>query len=196
MSQMLKQLATKQHKEEKEGRKRAFVNSLNEQDSNKRQKISFDEENVVKPFVYHDSERMVIFYRLNLTQDVDLAVTGNKLIIAVYQCSFLTDVERQVTDLYRTNPQFVAKQREDDGTISITVDLPNNVRTDTLDRTNIDTKFGWLLEITFLKKKEIDPSKLIGKRFSHIECAPNTTEQLQHNLDPTSILGSISELQC
>jgi hypothetical protein len=38
------------------------INSQNEQDT-KKQKLNFDEENVVKPFVYHDAERMVVFYR-------------------------------------------------------------------------------------------------------------------------------------
>jgi hypothetical protein len=94
-------------------------------------------------------------------------------------------VERRLTDLFAINPEFVAKQREDDGTITVSVDLPTSVRTDTLDRKNIDTSFGWLLEVTFLKKKEIDQSKLVGRRFSHIECAAKTTEQLQHNIDPT-----------
>lgn len=95
-------------------------------------------------------------------------------------------MERTLTDLFVANPQFVAKQREDDGTITVSVDLPSNVRTDTLERKNIDTKFGWLIEITFLKKKEIDQSKLVGRRFSHIECSAVTTEQLEHTLDPTA----------
>lgn len=125
--------------------------------------------------------------RMNLTQDVDLAINGNKLLICVYQCSFLTDMERSLTNLYKINPQFVAKQREDDGTMTVSVDLPANVRIDTLHRKNIDTSFGWLIEISFLKKKEIDQGMLIGKRFAHMECTATTTAQLQHNINPTSL---------
>jgi len=62
--------------------------------------------------------------RLNLTQDVDLAVTDRKLILAIFQCTFLTEVERTLTDLFAINPNFVAKQREDDGTITVSFDLP------------------------------------------------------------------------
>jgi hypothetical protein len=96
----------------------------------------------------------------------------------------LTEIERKKTDLFKVNPQFVAKQKEDEGTITVRVELPKNVRTETLERNDINTVFGWILEVTFLKKLEVDQSKLLGKRFAHIECTVATTQPLEHHTNP------------
>ncbi len=57
--------------------------------------------------------------------------------------------------------------KEEDTLKIMAVSLPDDVILETIERNDVDTEYGWLLEVTFKKKERIDNSKLKGKRFGH-----------------------------
>jgi hypothetical protein len=122
--------------------------------------------------------------RFNLSQDVDIDLNEEtkELILTIINCTFLTESERKLTNLYKINDNFNVKQKEEEATTVVSVKLPDKVILESIDRRNIDTEFGWLLEVSFEKKQEINKSKLMGRRMAHMNTTVQTLVNLQHNM--------------
>src|SRR5689334_23322067 len=94
---------------------------------------------------------------------------------------FYFEDTNSVVYFYRYD-SFNVKQREEDSTTVVKVKLPEKAMIQTIERNNIDTDLGWLLEIHFDKKQEIDKSKLLGRRMAHINnCANSVFVHETHN---------------
>jgi hypothetical protein len=108
--------------------------------------------------------------RCSLAEDVDVDVDEEKrfLLLKVLQCHFLTQSEKERTNLYQHVPTFDCAQKEDDCSYVLPIPLPKDLKMETIVRNDVDTEYGWILEISFERKKVIDKSKLGGKRFSHM----------------------------
>ena len=53
---------------------------------------------------------------------------------------------------------------------------------DSIERFDLDTSAGYLVEIIIRRKKEIDRSKLKGKRFRHMKASFQSEEKLEHGI--------------
>jgi len=185
-SKFLAQIASEAHKNLKENAKKKFVESFEDQTESqidKTKQIEIDEKPLSeawKLFEYSDAQKHVYFLRLNLAEDVDILLEekSRKMTLEVRTAPFLTEGEKKLTNLYKTTPEFNVTLKEEDSLKIMAISLPDDVILETIERNDVDTEYGWLLEVLFKKKERIDNLKLKGKRFGHIRCSGHTTVPL------------------
>lgn len=103
--------------------------------------------------------------------------------LEVREAPFLTKDEKKETRLFRLNPHFNSTLKEEDTIKTFTVNLPDEVILESVERFDNDTEYGWILELLFKKKEKVDTSKLIGKRFGHMRTSSITKVALYRGDD-------------
>jgi hypothetical protein len=120
--------------------------------------------------------------RLNLAQevDVDYDIEKKYIKLEIYNLTSLTNHELQKTELYRQYPHIQVTEKEEKLINILIISIPEDAALESLERRDIDTKAGYLLEIILERKKEVDKSKLKGKRFKHLKANFTSEEKLDH----------------
>jgi hypothetical protein len=112
---------------------------------------------------------------------VDIDEDTRVLTTEITNYSSLPDSERTLTLFCQKCPDFETfEQKDEERKVVITKFVPEKARLDTIERNDVDTPFGWLLEIIFEKRKVIDKSKLRGKQNAHVSIDAKSTVPLAH----------------
>jgi hypothetical protein len=83
--------------------------------------------------------------------------------------------------------EFNVALKEEEAMKICSVNIPNDVIIESIERYDNDTEYGWLLELSFKKREKIDNSKLIGKRFGHMRTSASTVSLYRsENVSPES----------
>ena len=139
------------------------------------------------PFFVKKEKSYIYFYRTHLAQDVDVDYDPDNmlLIFKIFSHHTLSKIEMMATKLYKDEGEFQATESELTMKMICQVRVPDDTKLETIQRYDIDTELGALVEVHFERKKEIDKSNLQGKRFRHLTMAVSTTKPLQHQNLPS-----------
>jgi hypothetical protein len=149
----------------------------------------------VPPFFEKTPDCYSLFYRLNLSQDLDVDYDSDSRIVQfeIYTTPSLMPFELEKTDFWRRDP-LVAQVIDNEERLKtiVRLEMPEDARLDdSLERKEYDTEVGSLVEVTIYRKKEEDKSRLKSQRFRHMNTMVVTTTKLQH--DPQVIRAEIRE---
>jgi hypothetical protein len=118
----------------------------------------------VSPFFFKKPDYYTYFYRLNLSQDLDVDYDGDSRILQfeIYTSPALLPFELDKTKLWADDPTVQVIDKEERLKSLIQIHMPEDARLDeSIERNEYDTDVGALVEITIQRKKEADKSKCV-----------------------------------